>query len=391
MTPYFLQENKFPRPRPFYDFFLIYSKPNLMALSKEDKVRLRKQIEFYFSDANLIRDKFLKKCVAENRFGFVPLEILSTFNRVAIITKEIEAIAEVLKESTELTLNETGTAVCRKEPLLESTDFAAQSIVMFPLPRDLDLEKLQAAVLKCRPALKILAVWMRQKRVPAAIPDSSFRFAEVVFGSCTEAETFCKKMNADNTMKNFLQVLEEDEGKEKEAKKTSEVEKVQTFHEPLQIMTKEDFNKKMGKNQPEQKKEEEVSPLSVEKIKHCVLRLHAPIPLGPISRIKSWLNPELRKQLRYLHTLEEHLNEMLVVCCTPESKNIVKAAYLKIAISDEKREEMHTIEVDDIDEEETLQLLHKALQKRDIHFQEKRSQKEKKYGRKRRFVKRDRD
>jgi hypothetical protein len=39
-------------------------------------------LEFYFSDSNLNKDRFLKQKIAENPEGWVALQVLATFNKV---------------------------------------------------------------------------------------------------------------------------------------------------------------------------------------------------------------------------------------------------------------------------------------------------------------------
>jgi hypothetical protein len=39
-------------------------------------------LEFYFSDSNLNKDRFLKQKIAENPEGWVALNVLATFNKV---------------------------------------------------------------------------------------------------------------------------------------------------------------------------------------------------------------------------------------------------------------------------------------------------------------------
>lgn len=41
-------------------------------------------VQFYFSDSNLIKDKFLKTLISEDEDGWVPIEKLATFKRVQV-------------------------------------------------------------------------------------------------------------------------------------------------------------------------------------------------------------------------------------------------------------------------------------------------------------------
>merc|ERR1712106_742410 len=44
--------------------------------------KITQQVEFYFSDANITKDKFLLKHVKRNKEGFVSLKLISSFKRV---------------------------------------------------------------------------------------------------------------------------------------------------------------------------------------------------------------------------------------------------------------------------------------------------------------------
>ncbi|XP_075991929.1 la autoantigen-like [Anticarsia gemmatalis] len=58
-----------------------------------------RQVEYYFGDVNLSRDKFLRQQVQLDD-GWVPLEILIRFNRLAKLSTDVEAIANALIKST---------------------------------------------------------------------------------------------------------------------------------------------------------------------------------------------------------------------------------------------------------------------------------------------------
>uniref|UniRef100_A0A2A4K9D6 La protein homolog n=1 Tax=Heliothis virescens TaxID=7102 RepID=A0A2A4K9D6_HELVI len=58
-----------------------------------------RQVEYYFGDLNLPRDKFLHEQVKIDN-GWVPLDILTRFNRLAKLTEDTEIIAKALAKST---------------------------------------------------------------------------------------------------------------------------------------------------------------------------------------------------------------------------------------------------------------------------------------------------
>lgn len=56
------------------------------------------QIEYYFGDANLFRDKFLQAETAKNE-GWVPVSVLTTFKRLASLSTDVAAIVNALDKS----------------------------------------------------------------------------------------------------------------------------------------------------------------------------------------------------------------------------------------------------------------------------------------------------
>lgn len=105
--------------------------------------KLKAQVEFYFSDANFRRDKFLRAKAAEDADGFVSLDVLATFNRVKTTTTDPAVIAAALEDSAELELSEDRAAVRRAKPLPEEDSSAARSVyVKGPFAPDATLEAL---------------------------------------------------------------------------------------------------------------------------------------------------------------------------------------------------------------------------------------------------------
>jgi lupus La protein len=71
--------------------------------SQEDLTKLERdiirQLEYYFSENNLRRDKFLIKKIAETEDGWVELSVMLTFNRLKSITEDPAAICAALDKS----------------------------------------------------------------------------------------------------------------------------------------------------------------------------------------------------------------------------------------------------------------------------------------------------
>lgn len=71
---------------------------------------IMKQMEFYFSDANLSKDRFLGDLVKKD--PFVPLSEFLKFNKIRSMTHDISDIVKSMKHSTFLELSEDKLKVC---------------------------------------------------------------------------------------------------------------------------------------------------------------------------------------------------------------------------------------------------------------------------------------
>jgi len=69
-------------------------------VSKDIQAQIIKQVEYYFGDANLARDKFLSEEITKDN-GWVTLELLLKFKRMQILTTDPEVVCAALDQSDE--------------------------------------------------------------------------------------------------------------------------------------------------------------------------------------------------------------------------------------------------------------------------------------------------
>ncbi|XP_022105865.1 la-related protein 6-like [Acanthaster planci] len=104
---------------------------------EELKNRIIKQVEFYFSDANITKDAFLLKHVRRNKEGFVSLKLITSFKKVKSLSKDWRTVRYSLKSSTTLEVNEEGTKVKRKAPLPDYDETSpSRTVVAVNLPTE---------------------------------------------------------------------------------------------------------------------------------------------------------------------------------------------------------------------------------------------------------------
>mmetsp|Transcript_8907 Transcript_8907/g.22026 ORF Transcript_8907/g.22026 Transcript_8907/m.22026 type:complete len:1254 (-) Transcript_8907:769-4530(-) len=107
-----------------------------VVLSAETNAALVKQIEFYFSDANLPSDKKLLKQIRKDPGGFVPVKLFANFRKVRAMTRDVGAITAALRASRELALSEDEKRVCRRTrvPEYDVEEIQRRTIVVEHLP-----------------------------------------------------------------------------------------------------------------------------------------------------------------------------------------------------------------------------------------------------------------
>merc|ERR1719348_1195039 len=100
--------------------------------------KITQQVEFYFSDANITKDKFLLKHVKRNKEGFVSLKLISSFKRVKHLTKDWRQVAFAIKKcSKQLEVNDLETKVRRLSDLPEYDETTpSRTVVILNLPMD---------------------------------------------------------------------------------------------------------------------------------------------------------------------------------------------------------------------------------------------------------------
>ncbi|KAL6261330.1 hypothetical protein P5V15_008850 [Pogonomyrmex californicus] len=75
------------------------------------------QVEYYFSDENIIKDAFLLKHVKRNKEGYVSLKLISSFKKVKHLSRDWRVVGAALTKSKKLEINAQGTKLRRINPL----------------------------------------------------------------------------------------------------------------------------------------------------------------------------------------------------------------------------------------------------------------------------------
>jgi lupus La protein len=113
---------------------------------EQSQQSILQQVEFYFSESNLLNDRFLFTTQNAND-GWVPIQTISQFERMKKY-RPVETIVEALRKSPELLeVSENGEMVRRKIPLPKNyneiqLNINKRSIFVEKLPQDATLDQL---------------------------------------------------------------------------------------------------------------------------------------------------------------------------------------------------------------------------------------------------------
>lgn len=127
--------------------------------------KIIKQIEYYFSDVNMSKDKFMQEEIQRDS-GWVNLDVLTKFNRLKILTTDFKVILEALKQSTTnlLEIDEENNKIRRAKPLPENlsefeTSLKQNTVYVKGFPATTTLDDLYAFF---EPHGKVLQIFMRR-------------------------------------------------------------------------------------------------------------------------------------------------------------------------------------------------------------------------------------
>lgn len=155
---------------------------------------IREQMEFYFSDANLRKDRFMGELVQENEEGYVDLEVFLTFHKIQGFTNDAKVIATALESSEILKLNDEKTRVKRITKLEYKHDVDDCTLYVERIPLNADHNWLKTAFSKHG---QVLYVSLPRYRHNGKIKG----FAFVEFSSPEEVNKVCQHFGYQSTKK----------------------------------------------------------------------------------------------------------------------------------------------------------------------------------------------
>ncbi|ELR13833.1 RNA binding motif containing protein [Acanthamoeba castellanii str. Neff] len=106
--------------------------------------KIKKQIEYYFSDSNYRRDKWLQEEAAKNPEGFIEIAKIAAFPRLQAMTTDLNVVVELMRSSDRLTVSEDGLLVKRSQPLPAVDNSHLKTVFVKGLPEDATIDSVEA-------------------------------------------------------------------------------------------------------------------------------------------------------------------------------------------------------------------------------------------------------
>jgi la-related protein 6 len=174
------------------------------------------QVEFYFSDANITKDKFLLKHIWRNKQGFVSIKLITSFKRVKSLTRDWEVVSRVLSEfSKDLEVNEAGTKVRRRTPIPKpDKTSASRSVVLTKFSKDDPSVDYVKELMSQYGEIVLIRFFRPGTTLPQDIKEHQSAHAEFCISLCAvvefkhiqEAERACSEMGKSENWRTGLRV-----------------------------------------------------------------------------------------------------------------------------------------------------------------------------------------
>lgn len=206
----------------------------------EHRDKIINQVEFYFSDTNILKDAFLLKHVRRNKLGYVSIKLITSFKKMKTMTKDYRVVAYSLRQSDKLEVNEDGKKVRRIIPLPEHDETTpSRSVVAINLPMENPaIENIAEMFAKCG-EVALIRILKPNKSIPQDVKKHANKHPEIGTSICAviEFEQHDSAQKAVNTMcdkddwKRGMRVVLLAENKKKSVDAVSHAEKSGNFHE----------------------------------------------------------------------------------------------------------------------------------------------------------------
>lgn len=149
------------------------------------------QVEYYFSDAHILKDAFLLKHARRNRDGFISLKLITSFKKVKHVTKDWRVVAYACRaQSKALEVNDAGTKVRRVAPLpVEDETSPSRTIVAMGLGAEKQsIESIAEMFGGCAGSIALIRILRPGNAIPPDVRQCANRHPDILTSVCAVVE-----------------------------------------------------------------------------------------------------------------------------------------------------------------------------------------------------------
>lgn len=200
--------------------------------SEDMAEKIVQQVEFYFSNENILKDAFLLKHVRRNKEGFVSLKLISSFKRVRQLTKDWRVVGYAIKlKSKHIEVNTLSTKIRRVEPLpVFDETMPSRTVVATDIPFDkITIEKVSEIFSKFG-EIALIRILHAGGNIPPDVRQFINKYPELHQKECAFVEyTESRSARCALTMETNMQIFEMVAPKKKTGKKASVTKLIESY------------------------------------------------------------------------------------------------------------------------------------------------------------------
>ncbi|KAF5197676.1 La-related protein like [Thalictrum thalictroides] len=180
-------------------------------LTDDLRQKINKQVEFQFSDMNLLASDTLAKHINKDTEGFVPLSVIASSKKIKSIVNNNHLLAQALRTSSKLVVSEDGKKVRRKHFFSErdKDELRSRVVVAENLPEDYshrNLEKIFGVVGSVKTVRICHPQDANSSRLKGDVVISNKLHALVEYETADQAEKAVEKLNDERNWRKGLRV-----------------------------------------------------------------------------------------------------------------------------------------------------------------------------------------
>ncbi|XP_073005848.1 la-related protein 6C isoform X2 [Typha latifolia] len=174
--------------------------------------KIVKQVEYQFSDTNLLASDFLTKIMNKEPEGYVPMSVIASWKKIKSFGVSNHMLIKALRTSTKLVVSDDGKKVRRKQPFTEreKEELQSRTVIVENLPEDYsrqNLEKIFCTV----GSVKNIRICHPQEPNSARtskgdVPISNKLHAFVEYETSEQADKAVEKLNDERNWRKGLRV-----------------------------------------------------------------------------------------------------------------------------------------------------------------------------------------